>query len=63
MPRLIEIDKNLEKRITHKKCGAVIGYFENELQSYSYQDYGGGSNRDYYILCPHCGERVVVKST
>ena len=62
MPRLIEIDKCQEKRVTHKDCGAVIGYYENELQTCSYTDYGGGSNTDYFIICPHCGEKVVVKS-
>lgn len=62
MPRLIKIDKQQEKQITHKECGAVIGYFPNEIQSYTHYDYGGGSDLIYYIICPNCGQKVFVKS-
>jgi phage terminase large subunit GpA-like protein len=62
MPRLIEINPELEKRATHKECGAVIGYYQNEVQSYIYHDYGGGSETIYYIVCPHCGKQVTIKS-
>lgn len=61
MPRLIKIDKEQEKQITHKDCGAVIAYFQNEVQSFRHYDYGGGSDMVYYIICPNCGKRVEVK--
>ena len=60
MPRLIEIDKTQEVTVIHKKCGAKIGYFLNEVKSYVHHDYGGGSDKVYYIDCPHCGEQVNV---
>jgi hypothetical protein len=61
MPRLIEIDKSCEKQVTHKKCGAVIGYFQNEVQNKKVTDYGGGNDTYYYIICPNCGENIEVK--
>jgi len=60
MPRLIEIDKSKEKQVTHAKCGAVIGYFQKEVQKGEYQDMGG-SGYWFYIICPNCGEKVEVK--
>lgn len=60
MPRLIKIDKKKEKKITHKDCGAVIGYYQNEVKEFVYHDYGGGSELCHYIECPRCKERVLV---
>lgn len=62
MPRLIKIDDNREKEVTHKECGAVIGYFQNEVKKgHVYEDYGGGREQMYFIVCPNCGEKVYVK--
>jgi len=62
MPRLIKIDDNQEKEVTHKECGAVIGYFQNEVKKgHVHEDYGGGREQMYYIVCPNCGEKVYVK--
>ena len=61
MPRLIEIDKSVEKRVTHRDCGAVIGYYQNEVKDAIHEDYGGGSEKWYYIVCPNCGKKVEVK--
>ena len=61
MTRLISIDSSLEKQVKHKKCGAVVGYYQNEVLSYSYKEIDGGYCTDYYIICPHCGEKIIVK--
>lgn len=61
MPRLIEIDKSQEKIVTHKDCGAKIGYFQSEVKNFVHHDYGGGSDLVYFIICPNCGEKVYVK--
>ncbi len=60
MARIIKIDKDCEKKVTHKKCGAVIGYFQTEVQSFIHYDYGGGSDTVYYITCPKCGDTIPV---
>jgi hypothetical protein len=64
MPRLIELDKSVEKKVTHRECGAVIGYYQNEVQDGGvYEDYGGGRELWYYIVCPNCGKKVEVKGS
>jgi DNA-directed RNA polymerase subunit RPC12/RpoP len=60
MPRLIEIIKDCEKTVIHTDCGAKIGYYLNEVKSYIKEDYGGGKDTVYYIICPNCGQKVVV---
>ena len=60
MPRLIEILKSEERTVVHKDCGAKIGFYNNEAQTGNHQDYGGGSETWYYIICPNCGEKVEV---
>lgn len=60
MARLIEIVKSEERTVIHKDCGAKIGFYLNEVRSAVYHDYGGGSDTWYYIICPHCGEKVEV---
>jgi hypothetical protein len=62
MPRLIEILKSEELTVVHKSCGAKIGYYENETKSAVHEDYGGGRDTWYYIICPNCNKRVEVKS-
>ena len=58
MARVIKIDKKIEKKITHKECGAVIGYFENEVVKKSIKDLGGGSDTYNHLTCPHCGKTI-----
>lgn len=61
MARLIRIDDKKEKQTTHSECGAVIGYFMNEVEDIkSVQDYGGGSDQYGYIICPNCKKRIQV---
>jgi len=58
MARVIRIDPEQEKTITHKECGAVIGYYENEVVDKSISDYGGGSDIYHHLTCPHCGKVI-----
>jgi hypothetical protein len=60
MAKVIKIDKKKAKRVTHGECGAVVEYFQNEVQSYTHYDYGGGSDQVYYIPCPNCGCNIKV---
>jgi predicted RNA-binding Zn-ribbon protein involved in translation (DUF1610 family) len=61
MARVIEILKTEEKIVVHKDCGAKVGYYKNEEKNYTYTDYGGGSNVVYYITCPNCGEKIILR--
>lgn len=61
MARVIKIDDKQEKEVTHKDCGAVIGYFQNEVQFKRHYDYTGDYDVYNYITCPHCGKKVWVR--
>ena len=61
MAKVIKIDKTKAKRVTHTDCGAVVEYFQKEVQSFVHHDYGGGSDMVYYITCPNCGERITLR--
>jgi hypothetical protein len=61
MAKVIRIDKKQQKKVTHKECGAVVEYFENEVQSYTHHDYGGGSDEVYYLKCPNCGQNIILR--
>jgi len=56
--RIIEVSVKHEKRVTHKDCGAVIGYYLREVQERTYADYDGGSETIRFIICPHCGKEI-----
>ncbi len=43
------------------QCGAQLEYVPNEIQEYKTSDYGGGTDINYYIGCPQCGNKVHVK--
>jgi hypothetical protein len=61
MPRLIRIDEKKEKTTRHSECGAVIGYFMNEVSGVkTIQDYGRGSDQYGYIICPNCGKQIQI---
>ena len=59
MAKIIRIDKTKAKQITHSECGAVIEYFENEVESkVEPEPYGGGHDTYHYLTCPNCGKRI-----
>jgi len=50
------------KKVHHKECGAVLEYYDNEVMDGGvHYDYGGGSEQLYYIICPNCGNKVLVE--
>lgn len=59
MAKVIKIDKTKKKRITHSDCGAVIEYFQNEVETkLENEPYGGGSDYYNYLKCPNCGKII-----
>jgi hypothetical protein len=60
MARVIRIDNKYEKEVAHKECGAVVGYYDTEVQSEKHTDYTGDSDIYYFIVCPNCGKKLHV---
>lgn len=58
MAKVIRIDKKKAIRKSCQNCGAVVEFFQNEVQSFVHHDYGGGSDTIYYIVCPNCGKQI-----
>lgn len=58
MAKVVRIDKSKAKQRTHSSCGAVIEYFENEVEKKTVPDYGGGSDVYSFLRCPHCGQMM-----
>lgn len=53
--------KSVVKETICKNCGATLQYVPNDIQSHTYKDISGCSDTDYFILCPPCGHKVIVK--
>jgi hypothetical protein len=59
MAKVIKINETKAKRRTHTYCGAVIEYFQNEVESkVENEPYGGGTDTYHYLTCPNCGKRM-----
>ncbi len=59
MAKVVKIDKTKMKTMTHSSCGAVIEYFENEVESkWEPEPYGGGSDLYHYLKCPNCKQMM-----
>jgi hypothetical protein len=59
--RIVRIDDKAERTVTHSECGAVIAFFNNEVQDGGWhEDYGGGRDKVWFITCPHCGKKIYV---
>lgn len=59
MAKVIRIDKTKAKRRTHSECGAVIEYFENEVEKkVENEPYGGGTDTYHYLKCPTRGKMM-----
>jgi ribosomal protein S27E len=48
------------KQVVCKNCGATLEYVPRDIKSRTYSDYGG-SDTDYFIKCPPCGNEIYVK--
>lgn len=60
--RVIDISKEVEKEVTCKGCGAILGYTPNDLKRRNGTDYGGGPDGREWINCLNCGKEVTVRS-
>lgn len=52
----------VEKKVTCRGCGSIIGYVENDVKSYSGTDYTGGADGREWVNCPNCGKEIVIRS-
>ena len=64
MVRIIEHKPAPEvvKQVVCKNCGALLEYTPSEIQKYAGVDISGGPDGMWWINCPQCGKRVVLKS-
>ena len=59
MAKVVKIDKTKAKTRTHSDCGAVIEYFQYEVEcKMEDEPYGGGRDMYSYLTCPNCGKRM-----
>lgn len=42
-------------------CGALLLVAPRDVQSQTSTDYGGGTDTDYYFVCPECHVRTYVR--
>ena len=65
MARVLKKIPKVEKQVVCNHCGSAIAYVKNDIKTYSYGDYGGGTNVDSYITCPDdgCGEKIILSSS
>jgi hypothetical protein len=62
MSRIIKQGKRKEKKVTCRECDSTIGYFKEEVQEYSGTDISGGPDGQTWIVCPSCGEKIILSS-
>lgn len=60
MARVISEDISSELRVTHRSCGAIVGYFPIELLEDYTTDYLGCKDYYKYLNCPKCCGRIKV---
>lgn len=59
MAKVVRIDETQAKRRTHFECGAVIEYFQSEIESkVENEPYGGGTDTYHYLRCPNCNRMM-----
>ena len=62
MARVVGRDDSAVKRITHKKCAAIVEYTQNEVRTlWSGTDYGGGPDGARGFTCPNCGDDIILE--
>lgn len=54
-------DRSVVKEVICRNCGSKLEYVPADIQKHSYKDYDGTSNTDYFIICPPCSNRVIVR--
>lgn len=58
MAKVIGLDPKLLRQCSCRQCASIVEYALNEVKSFVHNDYGGGSDVVYYILCPGCGQQI-----
>lgn len=59
MSRVIKMNYSNERKMTHKKCGAVIGYNSSDIKYYD--DMCDIDPTVWkYIICPNCGQYIYI---
>jgi RNase P subunit RPR2 len=61
MVDIVGYDESVKKRVTCRKCSAILQYVPKEVKSHKSYDYGGGCDINYYVTCPACSEKVYVR--
>lgn len=63
MVKIVGRDESVVKRITCRKCAAILEYTPSEVRNlYSGTDYSGGSDGADGFNCPNCGSEVYTRS-
>ena len=55
-------DSSVVRKIICKSCGVELEYLPVEVLTRSGTDYSGGPDGEEYIVCPNCGERVIIRA-
>jgi len=50
------------KKVKCTHCRSLIGYVPNDVKRYDGTDYSGGADGHEWIVCPHCGKNIVLRS-
>lgn len=50
------------KRKKCEHCLATIEYAPNEVLERNGRDISGGPDGEKYVVCPNCGERIILES-
>ncbi len=58
-----KVGEDLEqvRKCTCRNCASVLEYLLKDVESHTSRDYSGVLDTDYYITCPECGKKVIVK--
>ena len=62
MAKVVGQDEKAAKRCTCGECGAIVEYMKREVQTYSGRDMSGGPDGREWIVCPQCGEDIILRS-
>jgi len=61
MVKVVGRDESAVKRVTCRSCASILEYKLSEIKSYQAGDYSGDTWMEYYIDCPDCSKKVIVK--
>ena len=55
-------DPSVVKRIVCRCCGVKLEYLPVEVKKYEGRDISGGPDGRKWIVCPKCGNDVIIRS-